>query len=204
MSSALEPYRSPDLDSYAPVAVVEPPAVGGAIRFGGALTVDDVLRAARLARSASSKVANILAWAAGVLVALGFMALAAYHVYEDDEYEHVFRAALSLVVVLTAIAFAAAHPQWVRSRQHEAARRGDGLYTPTHGAACDEFLESKTDEAAARFKWSAFYGYRASTDVAILYGRLSRQFVIFARTKFDSDDDWQRFLNLVAHKLPRV
>jgi hypothetical protein len=45
------------------------------------------------------------------------------------------------------------------------------------------------------------YAFYNSERIALLYQQFPSHYVIFARTKFASDQDWRRFLQIVSKKL---
>jgi hypothetical protein len=200
----LNPYESPQ----APVntgrrggALLEDSTV---IRFCGSLTVDDMLEAERLAKTLSKKVEHWFAWAFALLTVLCLLGVAAYDLLYDDEFDVAPPALFVASVVGIGMALAIHRPQLVRSRATRASSEARGPYAYTSGEVSNEAIISATQDATSVLKWSAFCGYRSSDGVAILYQTYPRRVVIFARTKFEHDDAWTLFLDLVSRKLPRM
>jgi len=185
--------------------MMEASRAGGspAIHFGGALTVQDAFDADCLTQPLSRK---LDVWASGVflaLVALGLIIVAGYG-YTADNFDLVFSSGLALLFVALLASFFPARAIARRRRASRKCQLGKGVFQPTGGRVNDEIIQSWTEDAGATLKWSAFCGFRSSHRLVILYLEFPRSFVIFARTKFATDEDWQNFLRLVGTKLPRV
>jgi hypothetical protein len=200
--SSLSPKKRPTPEP--PPEMMEAGTVGGSpiIRFGGALTVQDAFDADRLTQPLSRK---LDVWASGIflaIVAFGLLIVASYG-YSADNLDLVFSAGLALLFVGLLASF---FPGRAFARRRHASRqcqRGKGLFHVTAGRMNSEVIQTWTEEAGTTLKWSAFCGYRSSPSVAVLYLEFPRSFLVFARSKFTTDEDWRYFLTLVGTKLPQ-
>jgi hypothetical protein len=203
-SLSLNPYESPRPPDTGPIgrALVDDSIV---IHFHGSLTVDDMFEAERLAQSAWKKHEHWITWTMALLTVLCVLGVGAFDLYSllyDDEFDAELPSPLGLLVVVIGTGLALYHPRLVRARAMKMWTQSKGPYAWTSGTVTGEAITSASQGAVAVFKWSDFCGYRCSDRVAILYLQYPKQFVIFARTKFQHDDAWTQFLDIVWQKLP--
>jgi hypothetical protein len=139
-----------------------------------------------------------------VLLFVYFLATAVYELW-NDEIESAGISALFALVCLALIGFPLGRTVRVRWLNEQNCRKQVGVYGYTTGKANEHGFESRVEFISTTYQWEAFSGYRASQSVALTFSCApAKHFVIFARTKFASEADWQRFLELLGRKLPRV
>lgn len=172
------------------------------ISFRGSLTLADAYAAIALAQPLGNKIATwvVRSFYLGALIYLTWLTFYSYRVGEPN----LARLALAgALFFLLPIGFFVGRELWYRRLARQLCRAGKGLYAPTTGAVDDQAVHSQTDEGNASLNWSAFCGYRASETVAVLYLNYPASYVIMARTKFGSDEDWHRFLRIAGKNLVR-
>jgi hypothetical protein len=198
MASAPNPYEPPIL-----AQVGDPgPASTTEVTFDGALTWAEVYAAGRLARSRvggvfSQIVLTVVGLAALYIVWLG------YYTWSEQDFTY-FR-----VVILGGVALGVASlliagkkfQIWVQTRSLK--QQNVGPFAPTRGKVSLERIESRGIASATLLEWPAFCGYRANEQVAVVYLRFPSPYLIFGRSKFASDADWQQLLAIFAQKLPK-
>lgn len=79
-----------------------------------------------------------------------------------------------------------------------------GAYVETTGYVAPEELVSSTTFASTLIRWPAFRGYRNSANIILLYCDNAPDFVVLARSKFASSEDWQAALAIIASRLAPV
>ena len=67
------------------------------------------------------------------------------------------------------------------------------------GIATEESLEIRNTDSEAKISWTAFSAYVADKQVVVLIKNNIGQ--IFARSLFNSDDDWNGFIEIVSQKI---
>ena len=90
----------------------------------------------------------------------------------------------------------AARRVWQRSRSlHQLTRR---LITP-------ELVQTITADSNVIVRWSAYVKYRSSETVMLFYlAEHPQLFTMFARSMFESEEDWEQFQQLVREQLPEA
>jgi len=191
------PYASPDPDSTGGSQPRSPLLEGpidlrDAIMAEGTITEADYYEAQRVHRQ-SQRLTIFLVL--GVLVALaGFAA------------NHFFREGVSLLgyFLATLVAFLLLmiflSP---RLRTRATWRSAHSLREPMRRLITPELLQTMTPTANVLLRWSVFCQFQRSDQVVLLYLKENPQmFLIFPRHMFRSDEDWERFVGLVAEALP--
>lgn len=173
------------------------------IPFSGKLTVSDAYDAISLAQPLGNKIANWVVYAFLLLALLYTSWLTAYSYLQGEKI--LGRMALSGVVLfLFPCLFVIAHKTWYRKRAKQLYKDGKRLYSLTIGEVDDISLRSKTEDGEGTLNWSAFCGYRESESVAVLYQHYPVPYVIMARSKFSTEQDWENCIQLVSKKLKRL
>jgi hypothetical protein len=67
------------------------------------------------------------------------------------------------------------------------------------GIATEEILELRNTDSEAKISWTAFSAYAADKQVVILIKNNIGQ--VFSRSMFNSDDDWNSFIEIVSQKI---
>jgi hypothetical protein len=67
------------------------------------------------------------------------------------------------------------------------------------GIATEESLEIRNTDSEAKISWTAFSAYVADKQVVVLIKNNIGQ--IFSRSLFNSDDDWNGFIEIVSQKI---
>lgn len=200
MSSAENPYQSPQLPADVAAPTTETPALARPIEMSGVLSVRDAFHACALA--ARTKLRRFMAWCAFAFLAIvgGFLlvVLGSSLYYADYRMSLIALSALAIMPVLGAM-----RPAWYRLRAGQLWKRRKGLYAQTHTTITEDMIETRTENAAVQLTWAAFCAYRHSDRVAILYLEFPRPFIIIARDKFAEDAQWRAFLCLLERKLPK-
>jgi hypothetical protein len=70
------------------------------------------------------------------------------------------------------------------------------------GSASDDMIRLADEHSSVEHRWSAFKSYRSSAGAVALF-RDPQGTVVFTRSLFPSEAEWQEFVSLVAAKLPR-
>jgi hypothetical protein len=68
------------------------------------------------------------------------------------------------------------------------------------GIATEESLELRNSDSEAKISWTAFSAYAADKKVVVLIKNNIGQ--IYSRSMFNSDDDWNSFIETVSQKIP--
>lgn len=76
-----------------------------------------------------------------------------------------------------------------------------GTYAETTGYVSPEELVTHTTFTSGEVRWPAFRGYKASINIILLFWDSAPGFVILARGKFASADDWNAVLGIVSSRL---
>lgn len=200
MSPDNNPYRPPKESTDTQMDIVPIDCDDTVVPFAGSLTVRDAYEAVNIAKTRLAVVASL----AGIVLLTALLVLAtgfaAYQFSRDEDFLIPFigMVVLDMVVVVIAIA----RPRSVRRRANQLCQEGKGLYTPTTGRVDGKGIQSRAKTAETVLPWDAFCAYRNSVRVAILYRRFPSNYVIFARTKFRDETDWQQFLSLISRRLP--
>jgi hypothetical protein len=93
-------------------------------------------------------------------------------------------------------------PWWFPYTQVRAARQRGGIYqAEVSGTIDDEQVTVNGPAIQATFQWSGFIFYRMTDGVVLLYVRRN-SFMIFTRSLFASQADWEAFASSVQQKLP--
>jgi hypothetical protein len=205
MEPAVNPYQSPDAPLVAelvtpnqlPLRSLLPP---GAIGFAGALTVAESLEAHRL-------FVPWYSWRSwGGIAMLLALAMCLFFVstpwFDRQATGDSLYLAFALVVIM-AVYMAVVRLLLPRQARRFYAQRF-GAYVETTGYVAPEELVSSTTFASTFIRWPAFRGYRNSANIILLYCDNAPDFVILARSKFVSDEDWQAALAIVASRLGQV
>jgi hypothetical protein len=205
MEPAVNPYQSPGAPLVAelvtpcelPNGVALPP---GAIGFAGAVTVEEAFEADRLlVPGQTRRIAVSVTVLGGLTLLMAVIAIASW-----PNTEAVIP--LLLVAVVSAGIVAAIGVQ--RMKLLRLARRRYeqryGSYADTSGYLSPDKLVTHTTFTSGEVRWPAFRGFQASANIIILYWDNSPGFVILARGKFASDEDWQAALEIVASRLAPV
>lgn len=74
------------------------------------------------------------------------------------------------------------------------------LAEPFEGELGEDGLEARSAAGGARFRWSEFEAWKASTTVMLLY-QSSRRFLVLAADHFADERDWRAARSLVARKI---
>lgn len=177
--------------------------VNAPITFRGSLTVSDAYAAFSLAQPFGNKIAMWIA-RAFFFAALGCMCWLAVYAYYDGEYNLARMALAGVVLVLLPICVTIGRELWHRKRANQLWKEGKLLFAPTEGEIDDDSIRSKAEIGEGTLNWSAFCGYREAETVAVLFQYYPGSYVIMARSKFESDQDWADFLQLASRKLKRI
>lgn len=181
----------------------QPASRDAPIAFRGSLTVPDAYAAISLAQPRGNKIA-IWIVRAFFVAALGYMSWITAYAYFDEEYNLARLAFAGAILVLIPITVAIGREIWYRRRANQLCKEGKHLYAPTDGEVDDTSVRSKTETGEGKLNWSAFRGYRVADAVAVLYLQFPGSYVIMARSKFGSDQEWIGFLQLTSRKLKQI
>jgi hypothetical protein len=173
------------------------------IPFRGSLTVSDVYAAISLAQPLGNKIA-IRVVRAFLVAALIYMCWLTGYAHNDGEHNLARMAFVGVMIALLPICVAIAREIWCRRRANQLCRERKLLYAPTEGELDANSIRSRTETAEGTLKWSAFCGYRKRDNVAVLYHHYPASYVIMARSKFGSDEDWAGFLHLASQELKQI
>jgi hypothetical protein len=203
--SSLNPYESPQLADGSVVDDSSPAhnATTGVIPFAGSYTFADAMEAHHLAwpEAWNAFRRRIIGLSLTIIggVACTFMAARA-----DND----FVGFLGVVVTVVAggwlakklITFAIDRRRWrMLGDQHQ------GIFEPSRGEVSRDSIFSRYEHFSQSVQWSAFRAFRSSPNILVLYYcGFDPEYFFMARTKFSSDADWQRVLELAAKKLPRA
>lgn len=79
------------------------------------------------------------------------------------------------------------------------------LREPLRRLITSEVMQTITPSSNVMLSWSLFAHYRSSRDLVLLYlTEHPRLFLVIPRRMFRSDDDWRRFVEIVAERLPKA
>jgi hypothetical protein len=67
------------------------------------------------------------------------------------------------------------------------------------GIATEETLELRNTDSESKISWTAFSAYAADKQVVVLIKNNIGQ--VFSRSMFNSDDDWNNFIEIVSQKI---
>ena len=179
-----------------------PATIPTPIAFRGSLTVPNAYAAISLAQPLGNKIAMWIIRAFWVAALVYLCWLTAY-AYYDGDYNLARMALAGVVLFLIPICVSIGREIWYRKRAEQLCKEGKLLYAPTEGEVDDNSIHSKTDVGEGTLNWSAFCGYRQSESVAVLYLHYPASYLIMARSKFSSDQDWDNFLQTASQKLTK-
>ena len=200
MPSHENPYQPPKESVETPAPLESANVDDEAIYFAGSLTVNDAYEAVELAKT---RFALVAARAKATILAILLLVVTLYAGYQFNNDEDFFIPLTGMVLIdVLVIVVAVAHPRSIRWRAEQLYHEGKGLYTRTQGKVDDTHIESQADGTKVKLTWDTFSGHRHSERIAVLYQHFPASYVIFARTKFRNDAEWQQFLKIVSEKLP--
>lgn len=203
--SSLNPYESPQ-STDGRVADDASPSQGSTIdviRFAGSYTFADAMEAHHLAwpeawNAFRRRIIQLSLTIIGGVVCT-FMAAGA-----DND----FVGFLGVVVTVVAggwltkklITFAMDRRRWrMLADQHR------GIFESSRGEVSRDGIFSRYEHFSQSVQWSAFRAFRSSSNIIVFYHcGFEAEYFFMGRTKFASDADWQRVLDLAAKKLPRA
>lgn len=84
---------------------------------------------------------------------------------------------------------------WLTARR--ALASGKMIGAPLSGSADESRIVIESEYGRSELPWSAFHRVKVMPDMVLLFAS-AQQFYVIARTFFASEDEWQRFRELVA------
>ena len=101
-------------------------------------------------------------------------------------------------IAILAVVFRLAQP-YLSARNM--AKNGSGAASRLSGKVSGQGITLQTPNATSELQWTLYSRSRSSADLVLLYQQ-NNWFNYFPRRFFQSDGDWERFLHLVAQKIP--
>jgi hypothetical protein len=83
-------------------------------------------------------------------------------------------------------------------------KRGTGIFAPSERLVTQDGIERSTEQGWTTMLWSRFYAHRQSDRMVLLYIALGGSYVVFPRTMFSNDEDWQDFVDFIGAKFPKT
>lgn len=202
MEPAVNPYQPPLVAELVtprelPAHLALPP---GAIGFSGAVTVEEAFEADRLLMPGQRwRIGISIAVLSGIVLLLVIIAIASWP--ETEAVMPLLFLAIMAAGVVAAIGIQRMNLQRLAQRRYE---QRYGSYGDTTGYVSPDELVTNTTFASAAIRWPAFSGYKTSANIILLFWDNAPGYMILARGKFASDEDWQAALAIVASRLAAI
>lgn len=87
------------------------------------------------------------------------------------------------------------------SVRKDLAEKKSGLFCIRQLEISSEGIHSRTDSEDCFTRWSGFGRFKATGDLAIIYLNQSPLFIVIPKSQFSNDENWRRFLSVVAANL---
>jgi len=168
--------------------LLEPPIV-----LGGELSLGDVLTANRLLQPGGRKAALLTTYviAAVVLFSLGY----ALQPFDEDWTTSLF--ATCVVIYGVVLSYPACRDRY---RLRQAWKSKTGVFHPVDSTITKDGLVIREPHAEIKVEWQHFVAALASPTVVFLFP--SEGWILFGRSRFADEYDWNRFKAFVEDRYP--